>query len=528
MKLRHLIACALLTVGIIACRDDDPSRDAAPPESIDHVGPTATDPNAEADECLAIPESPSAVVAQPSAPCPACVPTRPPCSGSACTPLGLAAPGLLPSEVTLVAVGDSLTFGQGSTHPGGDTSYPAVLGRMLGVPAINRGVPGHGVKDLPDIDYLLVPGKQNRLVVMIGTNDLHNGFLGSPPEIYARLVAYVGARRAAGWLVTVVTPPQWLAATPASDRAAMEYEGLLRRGFPYVADVAASPILGRGSPQGPDRAYYFDEIGHLNDAGYSLLARLVKEAPAPRGLDPTVDLARGVPRTKSLTAWFRDWFQSSALPGELERPAKWLDMVEGGASSGGYEAFGPNRPVRVPDAFGGRPAVRFNGPNSGFFLPRDRLTGDYLRKSGFVISVVTKIDAIVSEAGAPYDHDGIVSDSRTRLGLGLRRPSTAVAFVFDGVKWTSREGTVPLDRPVVISMRLFRGKLGLRIGTTGSWSEIDAPDLDLLSGVFRIGTDSTNVKTFAGLVADVVVRKSYCDPTMAADDAYFRARYGVQ
>lgn len=31
-----------------------------------------------------------------------------------------------------------------------------------------------------------------------------------------------------------------------------------------------------------------------------------------------------------------------------------------------------------------------------------------------------------------------------------------------------------------------------------------------------------------GLVADVVVCQSYCDPTMAADDAYVRARYGVQ
>lgn len=60
-----------------------------------------------------------------------------------------------------------------------------------------------------------------------------------------------------------------------------------------------------------------------------------------------------------------------------------------------------------------------------------------------------------------------------------------------------------------------------------AWSEIPARNIDRLDNVLRIGTDSTNAKTLCGHFADVVIRKAYDPATMATDDAYFRARYGV-
>lgn len=438
---------------------------------------------------------------------------------------------VIPDAVSLVAVGDSLTFGQASTHPGGDTSYPAVLGRILGVPTINRGIPGHGTRDLPDVDYLLAEGKQNRLVVMVGTNDIHNGLGGTASEIYARLAAYVAAREAAGWLVTVNTPPRWLAATPETDRVAIEYEGLIRRGFRHVADIAASPVIGRGSAAGPDRAYYGDENGHLNDAGYATLAKIVGESIPPRGREPSIDRPLGVVRNKSLTGWFRDWVQCSALPGEMERPTRWLDMTAdapGDVLGEGFDAFGRERPVRIPNAIHGRPALRFNGPGSGFYVPPRRLTNQFVRSRDLAISVVVQVDGVATVGTAPYEHDGFFSDGKTRLGMGIRQPNTVVAFTYDGTQWFSRESPMPVGVPVVVSMRLFRGKLGLRVGTDGAWAETEAPKIDSLSSDLRIGTDSTNQRTMSGMIADLVVRRSYCEATMASDDAYFRARYGVR
>lgn len=510
------ICVALLGSTLGACHDDggassspNVGRSATPTPEDDWLSDEAL-----AEECTIPTEAPSPAPASTSS-----------TTGPRSRPTGEVS--LLPSEVSLVAVGDSLTFGQASTHPGGDTSYPAVLGRRLGVPAINRGVPGHGTKDLPDVDYLLQPGKQNRLVVMVGTNDVHNGFGGTAAEIYERLAAYVATREAAGWLVTVNTPPRWLAASPSSDAVAMEYEGLIRRGFRHVADVAASPVIGRGSPTGPDRAFYGDENGHLNDAGYATLARIVEDSLAPRGLGPKLAAPLGVVQNKSLTGWFRDWMQCSALPTDADRPVRWLDIA-GGSTLSGFDAYGRDRPVRISNAINGRAALRFNGPGSGFFLPQDRLTKDFVRSRELVISVVMNVEGIASASVAPWDNDGVISDGTTRLGMSVKQPNTVIAFTYDGTKWTSVEAPIPVGAPVVVTMRLSRGKLGLRATTAGDWVETPSPKIDSLSNVLRIGVDSSNTRTFTGLIADVVIRRSYCDATMAADDAYFRNRYGVR
>lgn len=85
---------------------------------------------------------------------------------------------VLASEATLLAFGDSLTFGTGVTDPAKD-SYPAVLARLIQRVVINAGVPGErtdqGIVRLP---YLLDEYQPDLLLLCHGGND----FLQKIPE----------------------------------------------------------------------------------------------------------------------------------------------------------------------------------------------------------------------------------------------------------------------------------------------------------------------------------------------------------
>lgn len=72
----------------------------------------------------------------------------------------------------IVAFGDSLTYGTGSTKSGG---FVTLLSEKSGMPIVNMGVPGDTTRDaLLRLDSVLA-GKPDVVIVLFGGNDLLKG-----------------------------------------------------------------------------------------------------------------------------------------------------------------------------------------------------------------------------------------------------------------------------------------------------------------------------------------------------------------
>jgi lysophospholipase L1-like esterase len=181
----------------------------------------------------------------------------------------------------IVFDGNSLTFGTGST-PGND--YPSrVMQALTGGPWVAHNVAVGGqstaamIADAASQIDILRSASYSHNIVLCFTGSVDRWADGNAAR-EAKLKAYCTARRAAGFKVVVLTLTSYAGENwPGTTRA--EFNDWVRANYTSfadaVADVAADPKVG-GPAAYANRTYFTDGI-HLTDAGYAVVAGIVKQ-----------------------------------------------------------------------------------------------------------------------------------------------------------------------------------------------------------------------------------------------------------
>lgn len=174
---------------------------------------------------------------------------------------------MLPASATVLALGDSLTFGYGAPP---EAAWPAQLASLTGWQVVNEGVNGDTAEGaLARLGPLLATQRFDAILVGIGGNDMLRGV---PADATRRHIAELLAQ------ARTHTPHVALIATPAPDamRAAV---GALSDA-PFYAELArageALLIPGVYADVLSDAALRSDRI-HANAQGYARIAQRVAE-----------------------------------------------------------------------------------------------------------------------------------------------------------------------------------------------------------------------------------------------------------
>lgn len=174
----------------------------------------------------------------------------------------------VPAGATVLALGDSLTFGTGASSP--DASYPAVLARLTGWNVVNAGVPGDTSQGaLARLPELLQQHAPALVLVSIGGND----FLRRLPvaDTRAHITEICRQAMAGGAQVLLVAIPE------ASAMAALARSLGDHPLYQEVASGLKIPLHASGWAKVlGDPALRSDAI-HANDRGYELFARGLAE-----------------------------------------------------------------------------------------------------------------------------------------------------------------------------------------------------------------------------------------------------------
>jgi acyl-CoA hydrolase len=182
----------------------------------------------------------------------------------------------IPAGSTVLALGDSLTFGTGAA---GGSDYPTRLAELTGWKVVNAGVPGNTSAQARERLSPLLGEHSPRLVLLsIGGND----FLRQVPEgeTRAHIAAMLDEIRAAGAqaVLIAVPKPALIAALLGSLDDHPLYEALARaQDVPLFASGWAGVLS--------DPALKADRI-HANAAGYERFARALHSHLREAGIAP--------------------------------------------------------------------------------------------------------------------------------------------------------------------------------------------------------------------------------------------------
>ena len=176
-----------------------------------------------------------------------------------------------PENSTILAFGDSLTYGFGTRRPE-EESYPAVLAKLTGQKVVNAGVNGETTEEgLQRIDELLRRIHPGVTVLCLGGNDLLQGM----PRTHIRenLKRLIEKIRASGSQMLLVAVPDFallgLRALPLYNSLAEEFDLPLESDA--LPEILAEPRLKS------------DSI-HPNAQGYRKMAEAIAASLKKAGM----------------------------------------------------------------------------------------------------------------------------------------------------------------------------------------------------------------------------------------------------
>ena len=167
----------------------------------------------------------------------------------------------LPADSTVVALGDSLTYGYGATP---ETSYPAILGELTGWKIINAGVNGDTSADVLARSAAVIAQNPDLVLLGVGGNDVLRRTESMTTK--ANITATIATIKAANIPVVLIAEPHFSSSAlfgRASDN-------------PIYKEIATSeeiPLYSKGWSQVlSDDTLKSDQI-HANAAGYRHFAK---------------------------------------------------------------------------------------------------------------------------------------------------------------------------------------------------------------------------------------------------------------
>jgi len=181
----------------------------------------------------------------------------------------------VPPGSTVLALGDSLTFGTGASA---ETSYPTVLAGLTGWNVVNAGVSGDtSAQALARLPALLAEHQPKLVIVSIGGND----FLRKLPESDTRTHVHAICKQSldAGAQVLLVAVPR---ATVAAALGQMTDHAL----YAEVAEDLKIPLQREAWGEVLAQPDLRADAVHANARGYAQFARSVQGTAAAVGLLP--------------------------------------------------------------------------------------------------------------------------------------------------------------------------------------------------------------------------------------------------